>query len=196
MSANGVESAKTTYQQTKLRAEQYAQRSSLEVTVFRPSVIFGAPRGNMEFATQLLQDMIATPFPAIGFFSGLSPRTGAVMMSPVHVEDVAKAFVEVLSDPDSVGHVYCLGGPETLSWPEMIRRIADVVGRHKWIVPFPIGLMKLAALMLDWLPSFPVTRGQLTMLAEGNTAGPEDLQAIIGREASAFDTGTLSYLAS
>jgi NADH dehydrogenase len=51
MSANGVKQPGTPYQETKYRAEEYAMQSGLDVTVLRPSVIFGDPRGTMEFAT-------------------------------------------------------------------------------------------------------------------------------------------------
>lgn len=194
MSANGVSDEGTSYQQTKYRAEEYAKASGLDVTVFRPSVIFGDPRGAMEFATQLYRDMVRPPLPAVGFFSGLRPAQGQVLMSPVHVEDVAEAFCKALADDSTIGKTYSLGGPETLSWQEMLQRIARSVGRRKWIVPMPIGLMKVAAFVLDWLPFFPVTRDQLTMLASGNMASPQELELLIGRQAKAFDEESLAYL--
>ena len=78
----------------------------------------------------------------------------------------------------------------------MIRRIAKATGRKKLIIPMPIGLMKIAAFFLDWIPFFPVTRDQLTMLEEGNEAGSDALQKIIGRTPRSFDSESLSYLNS
>lgn len=194
MSANGVKIPGTQYQETKKRAEDRLIASDLKATIFKPSVIFGNPRGQMEFATQLFRDMVEKPIPAVGFFSGLNPVSGAVLMSPVHVEDVAKAFVASLTDPKTIGASYELGGPETLSWTEMIRRIAATTGRKKWILPMPIAAMKLAATLFDWLPLFPVTRDQLTMLAEGNTADPAIVESLIGRSPRAFTLEHLDYL--
>jgi NADH dehydrogenase len=54
--------------------------------------------------------------------------------------------------------------------------------------------MNLAAALFDWLPLFPVTRDQLTMLAEGNTADPAVLAQLIGTEPKAFDEAHLAYL--
>ena len=116
------------------------------------------------------------------------------MMSPVHVTDVAAAFVRCLDDPATIGKTYELGGPESLTWTEMLKRIAGAAGRRKLVLPMPIALMKLAATLLDWLPVFPVTRDQLTMLAEGNTADPAVLQALIGRDPIPFSTERLRYL--
>ena len=194
MSANGIDSAQTPYQTTKLKAEAMIRDSGLDYTIFRPSVIFGDPRGTMEFATQLYRDMVRVPVPAVGFHTGLSPAHGEVLMSPVHVRDVADAFVNALSDESTVGKCFVLGGPEVVSWPQMLQRIAEAVGKKKLILPMPIGFMKFGATLLDWLPFFPVTKDQLTMLADGNTAEPDDLVSLIGREPREFSPGNLGYL--
>ena len=194
MSANGIDSAETPYQTTKLRAEAMIRESGLDYTIFRPSVIFGDPRGTMEFATQLYRDMVRMPLPAVGFHTGLSPANGEVLMSPVHVRDVADAFVNALTDDSTKGKCFALGGPEVVSWPQMLQRIAAAVGKKKLILPMPIGFMKLGATLLDWLPFFPVTRDQLTMLADGNTAEPDELAELIGRKPAEFSPGNLAYL--
>jgi NADH dehydrogenase len=194
MSANGVKAGGTAYQDTKFRAERLLEKAGLDATIFRPSVIFGDPRGAMEFATQLYADLVKPPVPAPGFHSGWSPSRGALMMSPVHIEDVADAFVAALDDPATHGRTIVLGGPEELSWTDMLGRVAAAVGRRKAVLPMPVGLMKLGAAALDWLPFFPVTREQLTMLEEGNTAPPEELQRLIARPVRAFSAENLAYL--
>ena len=194
MSANGIDSAETPYQTTKLKAEAAIRDSGLDYTIFRPSVIFGDPRGTMEFATQLYEEMVRMPLPAVGFHTGLVPARGEVIMSPVHVRDVADAFVNALTDESTIGKCFALGGPEVVSWSEMLERIATAVGRKKLILPMPIGLMKLGATLFDWLPFFPVTRDQLTMLADGNTAEADELAALIKREPKAFSPDNLGYL--
>lgn len=194
MSANGVTPTGTAYQQSKYRAEQHALQSGLAATIFRPSVIFGNPRGSMEFASQLYRDMVRPPLPAVGFFTGWNPAKGQILMSPVQIEDVAQSFVLALDDATTVGRTVTLGGPEILSWTEILVRIGKSVGRRKLIVPMPIGIMKLAASALDRLPAFPVTRDQLVMLESGNTAEPVELETLIGRKARAFSAENLAYL--
>ena len=190
MSAAGIHDNGTPYQVTKLAAERHALGSGLDVTVFRPSVIFGDPRGTMEIATQLYRQMVRPPLPAVRFVSDGED----VMMSPVHVDDVARAFIGSLTDTSTYGKTYELGGPEALSWAEMIRRIAAATGRRKLLLIMPIGIMKVGATLFDWLPFYPVTRDQLTMLAEGNVVAPSQLEALIGRPPTPFSAETLSYL--
>jgi len=194
LSANGIRMPGTPYQETKLRAEEHLAASGLDATVFRPSVIFGDPHGTMEFATQLCRDMVMSPLPAVGFFSGLRPTKGHILMSPAYAGDVATAIGNCLDKDTAIGETYALGGPDVLSWQQMLRRIAAAVGRKKLIAPMPIGLMKLAATLLDWLPFFPVTRDQLIMLAENNTVDPATLKELAGRPLTAFNAENLSYL--
>ena len=81
MSANGVKSDGTNYQASKYHAEEYLKNSDLLYTILRPSVIFGNPHGKMEFITQLYQEVIRPPIPAINFFNGFFPLKGSVKMN-------------------------------------------------------------------------------------------------------------------
>ena len=186
MSANGVKTPGTPYQDTKYRAEQLLKSSGLDWTVFRPSIIFGDSGGQQEITRQLYTELVRPPVPAVAF--------PGVVMSPVAIEDVADAFVNVLSSADAVGKTYVLGGPEELTWEEMIRRVAAAAERRKLVLPMPLGIMKFAATLFDWLPFFPATRDQLTMLEEGNTAPPGPLEQLISRPAAAFTPEALAYL--
>lgn len=188
MSANGVKGDGTPYQRTKYRAEQALKDSGLHWTIFRPSVIFGDSHGMQEISFQLYSELVRPPLPA--------PVFPGVAMSPVSIDDVADAFIHALRDPETVGKIYELGGPEELSWQEMVRRVAAAADRKKLLVPMPISLMKIGATLFDWLPFFPATRDQLTMLEEGNTADPAALESLIGRPALPFSAENLAYLKS
>ena len=194
MSANGVRPDGTAYQSTKYLAEEYLQNLGLDWTVFRPSVLFGDPRGRMEFATQLCDEIIDSPLPAPLFHPGLLPfGAGRFTMSPVHVSDVAAAFVAALQNPRTIGQTLHLGGPETISWREILVRLAAARGRGKLMLPAPaLGVMAAAAL-LDRFESFPITRDQIRMLLEGNAASPDDLKQL-GIEPRPFNADELRYL--
>jgi len=150
MSANGVKADGTGYQRTKFMAEQYLKGTSLQWTVFRPSVLFGDPRGRMEFATRLYREIIRSPLPAPLFYDGLLPtNAGMFRMSPVHVADVATVFVKGLDMPDTAGQPYALCWPQALSWRDILQTIAGAAGIPKPAVPAPVLLIKGLAAVLD-----------------------------------------------
>ncbi|MCB1772428.1 MAG: NAD(P)H-binding protein [Gammaproteobacteria bacterium] len=194
MSANGVDARQTTYQRTKHQAERYLAASGLDWTVVRPSVIFGNPRGRSEFATQLYRDVIASPLPAPLFYQGILPHSaGQFELSPVHVRDVAQAFVAALLSPNTIGQVLELGGPESLTWKEILTRIAAAAGKSKLMLPVPAFGIAAAAALLDRFEAFPVTRDQLKMLMQGNTCGSAALTQL-GISPTGFCEESLAYL--
>jgi len=195
MSANGVHSEGTGYQRTKFRAEQYLRATTLAWTIFRPSVIFGDPRGRQEFCSQLRDDMIRPFMPAPLLYRGVWPgRAGSFQLAPVHVRNVADAFIQALARSESEGRIYSLCGPEILSWAELIRRIAAACGRRKLALPVPVEPLAVLASLLDRFPWFPVTREQLTMLLEGNVCADGCALSALGVEPLPFSLEHLAYL--
>ncbi len=196
MSANGVDANQTAYQRTKLQAEQALKQSALQWTIFRPSVIFGDPKGRMEFCSQLKAELIDPPVPAPLFFAGLAAgKAGQFELAPVWIDDVAAAFVQSLARPETVGKTYALCGPDAVSWKTILTTIATAAGRpNKRMLPAPVLFIKPVAGLMDRFAWFPVTRDQLTMLVAGNlcqnTAWEE-----LGVQPTAFSVEALGYLA-
>jgi uncharacterized protein YbjT (DUF2867 family) len=196
MSANKARADGTPYQRTKYQAEEYLRTTGLPFTIYRPSVIFGPPRGCMEIATQLCRDIIRTALPAPLFYPGILPSdAGGFRLAPIHVEEVAGALVRGLEDPQAIGKTLLLCGPEDLTWRDMLRRIAAAAGRpRKPMVPVPAGPLGLAVRLLDRFPAFPITADQLRMLLEGNTGEAGGGDIVSGQRR--FDESNLSYLAN
>jgi len=196
MSANGVKYNGTLYQSTKFLAEQYLKNTELEWTIFRPSLIFGDPKGIQEFCSQLRDDMLSLPLPAPLFFEGFIPWTaGQFEMSPIHIKDVAVFFVKALNIRKTIGEIYELGGPKSYTWMELIDLISVASGKKKWKIPAPVTPIKLAASIFERFPFFPITKDQLTMLLEGNTCDSTSSFKIFEVDPISFSTKNLEYLA-
>jgi NADH dehydrogenase len=195
MSANGVDPNGTKYQSTKWLAEQVLKGSTLDWTIFRPSFIFGDPKGKIEFCTQLRDDMLSLPIPAPLFHRGLIPKNaGEFKMSPIHVKNVATFFVNSLANESTFGQTYELGGPENFTWKQLIKQIATGSGKTKWTMPAPVFPIKFVAGALDRFSFFPITKDQLTMLLEGNTCDSKELFEEFKIDPIPMNKDTLNYL--
>ncbi len=195
MSANGVKADGTGYQRTKYMAEEALRCTDLDWTVFRPSLIFGDPRGNNEFAKQLYREVICSPLPAPLFYNGLLPlEAGKFQMSPIHVRDLATVVVKALDMPETTGQVYPLCGPRTVAWREIIRLIANASGVTKPVIPVPVWVVNTVATFFDRFAFFPVTRDQLSMLVQGNICDSTAVFETFGIEPTAFDEDSLEYV--
>ena len=195
MSANGVKPNGTPYQTSKWLAEQVLKGSIMDWTIFRPSLIFGDPRGRVEFCSQLRDDMLSLPIPAPLFHRGLIPKNaGEFEMSPIHVKNVATIFVDALSKESTFGKRYDLGGPDIFTWKQLIKQIATGVGKIKWTMPAPVFPIKMVAGMLDRFSFFPITKDQLTMLLEGNTCDSKEVFEEFKIDPIPMNKDTLNYL--
>ena len=196
MSANGVTPDGTDYFKTKWMSEQYLKNTSLDWTIFRPSTIFGDPRGNgrPEFCSQLKRDMLSLPFPAPLFHEGLMPfNAGNFLMSPIHIKDVATLFVKSIEDKKYYGKIIELGG-EDFTWREMVKIMSNATGKKKLMVPAPVAIVKTVAAIFDRFSWFPVTKDQLTMLVQGNTCDSQKIFSDNEITPIAFNEENLSYL--
>jgi len=193
MSANGAsETGVSGYQTSKWYAEQAVKKAGFNHwTIFRPSLIFGQPGpGVPEFATQLVNDLIR-PFPVWPVFGD-----GKYSMQPVHIDNVAQAFVKALNTDEANGKTYCLAGPRAVAFKDLLGIMADGAGiRRKPMIHQPLFLMRPAVSLLGGIV-LPITSDQLNMLVEGNTCDPSSAVKDLGLELIPFNASTLSYLAS
>jgi uncharacterized protein YbjT (DUF2867 family) len=128
-----------------VRALPHPEQVHPAVTVFRPSVIFGAG------------DSLTNRFAGLLRMSaGILPlaRAGA-RFAPISVLDVAAAFMRALTRASSAGTTYELCGPEVLTLEEIVRLTARVAGLPCHIVRLPDVLARVQAAVMGLLPGKP-----------------------------------------
>jgi uncharacterized protein YbjT (DUF2867 family) len=146
VSALGVsEDGPAKYQRSKARGEALLRAAGLDLTVLRPSVIFGAGDRFLNLFAQL-----QAVFPVMPL-AGASAR-----FQPVWVEDVASAVVACLQDANTVGHTYDCAGPDVLTLADLVRLAGRHGSRARPVFPLPMALGRLQALMMELAPGEPL----------------------------------------
>jgi len=163
MSALGTRpNAVSAYHRTKWLAEEAVRASGLDWTIFRPSIIFG--QGD-EFISMLAQMIRRTPVvPVLG--------DGNYRLQPIAVEQIAEGIVQALRVPQSAARTYEVGGAEAYRFVEILDQIGAALGRRVRKLHVPLGAVKLVTRGFGWLPYYPVTQDQLTMLEEESVTDP------------------------
>jgi uncharacterized protein YbjT (DUF2867 family) len=150
MSALGADPAGAShYLRSKGAAEQRvrAHAERIDYTIFRPSVIFGK------------EDSLTNRFAALlRLTRGLMPlaRAGA-RFAPIHVGDVAEAFLRALHGSDTSAQTYELCGTEILSLAELVRQVARARHLPCHVLAMPDALGWLQAAVLEFLPGKPLS---------------------------------------
>ena len=131
--------------EARLRAVPSAEPAQPAVTIFQPSVIFGA------------RDSLTNRFARLLRLSGgwLPLARARARFAPISVLDVTEAMVRALGTSASAGAVYELCGPEVLTLEEIVRLTARVAGLPCRIVRVPDVLGRLQGVVMGALPGKP-----------------------------------------
>ena len=131
------------YLQSKGAAEELIVGGARDLawTIFRPSVIFG----RHDSLTNRFADLL-TLLPALPL-----ARAGA-RFAPVHVADVIEAMVRSLDLPASQGAIYELGGPQIVTLGELVKYVAMVTHKRRWVFGIPDWAGYCQALVFEYLP--------------------------------------------
>lgn len=185
MSAIGADArSQAEYARTKAAGEQAARSAFAEVTILRPSVVFGP---DDDFFNRFAS--LARMLPVLPVFES--------RFQPVYVGDVADATMKALNDPATRGRTYELGGPRVVSYREVMNIVLAETGRDRLLVPLPLSIAAIQAWFCEWLPVPPLTRDQVKLLGVDNVVAADALGLKdLGIAPTALEAIVPTYLAS
>jgi NADH dehydrogenase len=133
------------YLRSKAQGEAAWKASGLDVTLLRPSVMFGA------------EDRFLNTFAWLQALVPLIPLAASdARFQPVWVEDVAEAVVRCLQRPATIGQTIECAGPDVMTLSEIVRAAGRFSGHERPQVALPMALGKLQALAMELLPGTPL----------------------------------------
>lgn len=159
------------YLRTKAEAEEIVASSGIPFTIFSPSLIIGKWDG----FTKKLRDLIKIS-PVIPI-----PGDGKSKLQPIYINDWTNCMLKVLASPDSFKGIFEIGGPQQLTYNEIVKDLADVMKSKKTITHIPMGLMKFGALIAEkTIPFLPVSSEQLRLLETDNICDSHSVEKNFG----------------
>jgi NADH dehydrogenase len=161
VSALGADkSAKARYARTKAAGEAAVLQEMPEAVILRPSLVFGP------------EDQLFNRFADMTRYSPFLPLIGGgrTRVQPVYAGDVGAAIAAACAGRARPGAVYELGGPEVITFRQLIDRTLAWSARKRVRLSIPFWLAKLGALITLPLPSGlrPLTVDQVRMLQSDN----------------------------
>ena len=152
------------YQRSKARGETVLHNAGLQLTVLRPSVIFGAEDKFLNLFADLQAVLPCMPLAGSG-----------TRFAPVWVGDVASAVLACLQNPATIGQTYELCGPNVMSLGELVQRAGQWAGvnhgRGRPVFGLPMWMGWLQALAMEMAPGEPLmSRDNLASMKVDNIA--------------------------
>jgi uncharacterized protein YbjT (DUF2867 family) len=178
-----VHHSRTRFFRAKALAEQAVAASSLESTVFRPSIVYtpGDP-----WLTLLERFSLLPAVPVSG--------SGRALYQPIWAEDVADCVVAALMASGPRRRRFDLAGPQTLSYDDIVRAALRPSGRRRPLLHVPLPLVRASLRLLrrvagpkvfaTWeeaeLMEEPMTSRRGTADAEGLGVRPVPMASVLG----------------
>lgn len=162
VSAIGADTgAASRYAWSKGAGEAEVRKAYPEATIIRPSIVFG-PEDDFfnRFGT------MATTLPFLPVIEG------DTRFQPVYVGDVAEAILAATRLPEARGQIFELGGPDVMSFRQLMAYILRETHRQRPLVEIPRWVAGLQASVLEKLPGKLLTRDQLLLLRQDNVVHP------------------------
>lgn len=162
------ETARGHYARTKAKGEAAVLEAFPNAVIVRPSIVFGA------------EDEFFNRFASMARISPVLPLIGGgkTRFQPVFVGDVAQAVANAADGQARPGTIYELGGPETLSFRDLLDRTQQYAGRKRGYLNLPFWAAKVQAALTWPLPNSmrPVTVDQVRMLKTDNVVSDNATQ--------------------
>jgi len=120
---------------SRLEVAKILKRGRFLTTFLRAAVIIGAGSASFEMIRSLVERL-----PVM-----VTPRWVSTRCQPIAVEDVISYLVDCLSDERTAGGTFDIGGPEILTYREMMERLARIKGRSFFLIPTPFLTPRLSS---------------------------------------------------
>jgi NADH dehydrogenase len=138
------------YLRSKAAGEAVLREADLDLTLFRPSVIFGPG------------DAFLTLFAKLAKIAPVFPLAGAdARFQPVWLEDVVATVADSLLRADSIGAAYDLCGPQQYRLRELVSYAAAVAGHPRLVIGLPEAIAWFQAWAMEFIPNGPMTRDNI-----------------------------------
>jgi uncharacterized protein YbjT (DUF2867 family) len=152
------ENSSAAYARSKAAGERAVLAATPGAAIFRPSIIFGP---NDSFFNRF--GAMAQVLPALPLIGG-----GHTRFQPVFAGDVAEAIVKAVEGETKPGAIYELGGPEILTFKELMEFVLATIERRRLLLPLPFAVAKFQASLFALLPTPPLTPDQVELLHYDN----------------------------
>jgi uncharacterized protein YbjT (DUF2867 family) len=161
--------------------------TSVPVTTLRAAIVIGRESAAFETIVALVDRL-----PAM-----ITPKWVSTRTQPIALPDVVAYLAGVCGVEETFGESYDVGGPEVMTYREMMERIAELRGKHPFIFEVPVLTPYLSSLWLHVVT--PVKAGVARPLIEGlrneTIAHDDRIRELVPREPTPFAVAVRDALA-
>lgn len=147
-------------------------------TALRAGIVIGDGGISWEILRQLVERL-----PVM-----ITPRWVQTRTQPIGIDDVIALLIGVLGRDEAIGEAFDAGGPDTLTYREMLETVARLTGRRRVIVPVPLLSPRLSSHWLRLITDvdLPTARALVDSLANEVVVRDHRVDKLVGHQSMSF----------
>ena len=158
LSALGInEAIESDYAKSKLDGEIKVLKNFPSATILRPSIVYSS---DDKFTTNFMNLLNRLPLFPLYY-------NGETRFAPIHCSDLTDIIYYVISKNIYSNIIECVG-PEIISFKNIIKKLLNLIGKKRILIPFPLIFAKFTARLFEFMPNPLLTRDQLILLKYDN----------------------------
>ena len=174
--------------ESRREVEQVLEEGAYDLTCLRAAIIVGHGSASFEMVRQL-----SSRLPVM-----VTPQWVRNECQPIAIDDVLAYLVGVLDHPETAGRTYEIGGPDVMTYGQLMQRTAELMGRWRpLVVPVPVLTPRLSSYWVglmtdvDWRVARPLIDG----LRNAVVVSDDSIRDLLDFERTAFDAAVERALA-
>lgn len=128
---------------SRKNVEDILYQGPFQLTVLRAGIIVGSGSSSFEIIRDLCEKL-----PVM-----ITPKWVLTKTQPIAIRDVILFLTNVLGNTETYGQSFDIGGPDVLTYKDMLHRYAKVRGFKNWIFTVPVMTPKLSSYWLYFVTS-------------------------------------------
>ena len=180
------EAPRSAHLRSRQQTGDILRAGSVPVTELRAGMIIGPGSA----AWEVIRDLV-NHLPVM-----ITPRWVSSRSTPVALGNLLRYLADIAQHEVTAGQTYDVGGPDTLTYAEIMRRYGALVGKHPIIIPVPVLTPRLSSYWLRLVTSVPtnVARALIDGLSQDVVADDDRLAKLIPQELLGFDAAATESL--
>ncbi len=177
MSGLSAPAEEGSYMATRVGMEKAVRESGIPFLILQPSVLFG---DGAEFIAALARIARISPvLPVLG-----DPKN---KFQPLWIDDLLRILEQSITSEQHLGRTIPLGGPEHVTFRQVLETICAALSVRRLLVPVPLPLVAIqAGIMSALLPHPPLTPATLELFTFDNSTSLDAVPAAFGFQPRGF----------
>ena len=141
-----IKTSLSAHLKSRTQVAERLKKGTVPTTILRAAIIIGSGSASYEIIENLVRRCFILP----------APPWARTRCQPIAIRDVIRYLVGVLETPEAMGRAFDIGGTDVLTYKDMLKQMADVLGKRRLFLSVPISSIEMYSYLASLLTPVPM----------------------------------------